>query len=78
MPEYHVKRGCKQAIRNKPIRFEYKVWYWNIALRYLVALKLNQETNNKEEENMIEKLGKTSETLVHLLLKYNTGYNYKY
>ncbi|KAF2357186.1 PiggyBac transposable element-derived protein, partial [Trinorchestia longiramus] len=29
MVEYFGKHGCKQAIRNKPIRFECKVWCQN-------------------------------------------------
>ena len=33
---YYGRHGCKQFIRNKPIRFGYKIWCLNAPLGYLV------------------------------------------
>ena len=58
MIEYFGKHSCKQAIRNKPIHFGYKVWCQNIPSGYSVSFDSNQGKTfdgNVEEE---EKLGK--------------------
>ena len=45
--EYFGKHLCKQAIKNKPIRFGYKVWCQNTPLGYLIFSK---ETWSKTNE----------------------------
>ena len=37
MIEYFGRHGCKQCIRNKPIRFGYKAWCLNTDSGYLVS-----------------------------------------
>ena len=36
MVEYFGKHSCKQAIRNKPIRFGYKLWCQNTSSGHLI------------------------------------------
>ena len=43
MVEYFEKHSCKQAIRNKPIRFGYKVWCQNTTSGYLIAFGLQRQ-----------------------------------
>ena len=50
MIEYFGKHGCKQAIRNKPIRFWYKVWCQNTVSGFLFAFDLYQGKTYKGNE----------------------------
>lgn len=72
MIEYFGKHGCKQAIRNKPIRFGYKVWCQNASNGYCVAFDLYQGKTykgNPEEERLY---GKCAATVLHLLDQYSS------
>ena len=71
MVEYFGKHSCKQAIRNKPIRFGYNVWCQNNPSGYLLSFDPYQGktySGNLEEE---EKFGKCSATVLHLLRNYS-------
>ena len=46
MVEYFGKHSCKQAIRNKPIRFGCKVWCQNNPSGYLVSFDPYQLKQN--------------------------------
>ena len=62
MVEYFGRHGCKQCIRNKPIRFGYKVWCLNTDAGYLVSFDLYQGKTyegNSYEEKTFGKCGAT-------------------
>lgn len=71
MVKYFGKHGCKQAIRNKPIRFGYKVWCQNTPSGYLCAFDVYQGKTYKGDEEMEGKFGKCSSTVLHLLSTYS-------
>jgi hypothetical protein len=72
MVKYFGKHGCKQAIRNKPIRFGYKVWCQNTSNGYLCAFDVYQGKTHKGNEETEAKFGKCSSTVLHLLSKYSS------
>ncbi|CAH2104217.1 unnamed protein product [Euphydryas editha] len=55
MIEYFGRHGCKQCIRNKPIRFGYKCWCLNNSSGYLTNFEVYQGsipgTNTEDEQN---------------------------
>ena len=67
MIKYYGKHGCKQFLRGKPIRFEYKVWSLNQANEYLVNLELYQgaraNTDNEDSLNV----GKAATPLIRMI-----------
>ena len=67
MIEYFGKHSCKQAIRNKPIRFGYKVWCQNSTEEYLISFKVYQGKTHSGNEDLEAKFGKCSSTVLHLL-----------
>ena len=71
MVEYFGKHSCKQAIRNKPIRFGYKVWCQNNPSGYLIAFDPYQGKTYEgcDEEEKI--FGRCSSTVLHLLRQYS-------
>lgn len=71
MIEYFGKHGCKQAIRNKPIRFGYKVWCQNTDIGYLCAFDIYQGKTFKGIEELEKKFGKCAGTVLHLLSSYS-------
>ena len=71
MVEYFGKHLCKQAIRNKPIRFGYKVWCQNTPLGYLTTFDLYQGKTYKGNEEMETRFGKCVSTVLHLLDQYS-------
>lgn len=71
MIQYFGKHGCKQAIRNKPIRFGYKVWSQCSKSGYLIAFDLYQGKTFKGDEQVKKTFGKCSATALNLLGKYN-------
>lgn len=70
MVEYFGRHGCKQAIRNKPIRFGYKVWCQNSPSGYLIAFDPYQGKTYRGNEIMESKFGKCSSTVLYLLDQY--------
>ena len=62
MVEYFGKHSCKQAIRNKSIRFGYKVWCQNTPLGYLITFDLYQDKTYKGNEEMETRFGKCAST----------------
>ena len=71
MVEYFGKHSCKQAIRNKSIRFGYKVWCQNTPLGYLITFDLYQDKTYKGNEEMETRFGKCASTVLHLLDQYS-------
>ena len=67
MIEYFGKHSCKQAIRNKPIRFGYKVWCQNSTEGYLISFEVYQGKTHSGNEDLEAKFGKCSSTVLHLL-----------
>lgn len=67
MVKYYGKHSCKQFIRNKPIRFGYKIWCLCTSEGYLVNFDIYQGKNantNKEYQNLF---GKASAPLVEMI-----------
>lgn len=71
MVKYFGKHGCKQSIRNKPIRFGYKIWCQNTTSGYLHAFDPYQGKTYKGDENMESDLGKAASTVMHLIGGYS-------
>lgn len=67
MIEYFGKHGCKQCIRNKPIRFGYKVWCLSTANGYLINFDLYQGKTLDGNMKLEKIVGKCSATVLHLL-----------
>ena len=65
MVEYFGKHSCKQAIRNKPIRFGYKLVCQNLALGYLITLTYIKGKTYKGNEEMETRFGKCASTVLH-------------
>lgn len=73
MIEYFGKHGCKQAIRNKPIRFGYKVWCQNTDYGYLIAFDLYQGKTFNGNPQVESSFGKCASTVLHLIGQYSDG-----
>ena len=71
MVEYFGKHSCKQAIRNKPIRFGYKIWCQNTTDGYLIAFDPYQGKTHQGDEELENKYGKCAATVLHLLNTYS-------
>ena len=71
MVEYFGKHGCKQAIRNKPVRFGYKVWCQNTPRGYLCAFDVYQGKTYQGNDELEGSLGKCPSTVLHLLSFYS-------
>lgn len=70
MIEYFGKHNCKQAIRNKPIRFGFKVWCQNTPEGYLVNFEPYQGKFDMNESKN-DKFGKCAASVLNLLDKYS-------
>ena len=70
MIQYFGRHSCKQAIRNKPIPFGYKVWSQNKSNGYFITFDVYQGKTYQGDEEMGLKLGKASSTVMNLLSKY--------
>ncbi len=71
MVEYFGKHSCKQAIRNKPIRFGYKMWCQNTPSGYLISFDPYQGKTYKGNEETEKQFGKCASTVLHLLDQYS-------
>lgn len=67
MIEYFGRHGCKQSIRNKPIRFGYKVWCVNTVPGYLVNFEVYQGKSRIVPTKYEHVFGKPSAVLVKLM-----------
>lgn len=67
MVEYYGRHGCKQCIRNKPIRFGYKVWCVNSENGYLVNFDMYQGKSLNKDSEIQKLVGKSGSTVLHLL-----------
>ncbi len=63
MIEYFGRHGCKQTIRNKPVRFGFKAWCLN---GYLLQLDIYQGATGTDQE-LDKCYGKGGATLIRLL-----------
>lgn len=70
MVEYFGRHGCKQSIRDKPIRFGYKIFCQNTPSGYLIAFNPYQGKTFEADEEMEAKFGKSSSSLLHILDSY--------
>ena len=57
MCEYFGKHGCKQFIRGKPIRFEYKVWSGTTVSGYLEWFEIYQGKSEEADGEIGNDLG---------------------
>lgn len=79
MVEYFGKHSCKQAIRNKPIRFGYKIWCQNATNGYLITFEPYQGKNNLVCSTNDDRFGKCAGSVLNLLDKYKDDQrNYPY
>ena len=67
MVEYFGKHGCKQCIRNKPIRFGFKIWCLNSDSGYLANFELYQGKTWKGNPSLERIVGKCGGTVLHLI-----------
>lgn len=65
--EYFGKHSCKQCIRNKPIRFGYKVWCLSSTDGYLINFDLYQGKTSESSCGLEKVVGKCGATVIHLL-----------
>ena len=70
MVKYFGRYICKQSIRNKPIKFAYKVCSQNINLGYLIALESFQGKTHKADDSLETKFGKCPTTVLQLIETY--------
>ena len=71
MVKYFGKHSCKQSIRNKPIRFGYKMWCHNTPSGYLQAFDPYQGKTYRGNENMEYEFGKAASTVLHFIEGYS-------
>ncbi|XP_068240157.1 piggyBac transposable element-derived protein 3-like [Palaemon carinicauda] len=69
MIEYFGRNGCKQCIRNKPVRFRFKAWCLNSPLGYLATFDVYQGTAFGLNRHYEERFGKGGDTLMILFEK---------
>ena len=67
MIEYFGRHGCKQTIRNKPIRFGFKVWCLNADDGYLVTFDIYQGSTVSANPQYERVLGKSPSTVLNNL-----------
>lgn len=70
MVEYFGNHSCKQSIRDKPIRFGYKVFCHNTPSGYLVAFDPYQGKTYQGDDEMEKLFGKSASSLLNILDKY--------
>ena len=71
MVEYFGKHSWKQSIRNKPIRFGYKIWCQNSTNCYPIAFDPYQGKTHQGNVELENKFGKYVTTVLHLLDSYS-------
>ena len=76
MVEYFGKHSCKQAIRNKPIRFGYKVWCQNTTSGYLITFNPYKAKTYKKNFDEKKQFGRFQTTILHLLNQYSADKAY--
>lgn len=67
MVKYYGKHSCKQFIRNKPIRFGYKIWCLCTSIGYLVDFEIYQGRNTAANTEYQTVFGKASAPLVEMI-----------
>ncbi|XP_050435502.1 piggyBac transposable element-derived protein 3-like [Adelges cooleyi] len=67
MVKYFGKHSSKQCIRNKPIRFGYKVWCLNAVNGYLVNFDIYTGKNNNVTTEQEKAFGKATAPLINML-----------
>lgn len=66
MIEYYGRHGCKQCIRNKPIRFGYKAWCLNTPDGYLINFDIYQGKSPNSNTHYEEKFGKCAAPMLQM------------
>ncbi len=69
MIEYYGRHGCKQCIRNKPVRVGFKAWCINSRLGYLTVFDIYQDSSYGSTGEYEGKFGKGGGTLLVLFDK---------
>ena len=64
-----ARHGCKQSIRNKPVRFGFKAWCLNSRLGYLTVFNIYQGSTYGSTNDYEKRFGKGGGTLLILLDK---------
>ncbi|KAG5861547.1 hypothetical protein JTB14_016708 [Gonioctena quinquepunctata] len=67
MIKYYGRHPCKQFIRDKPIRFGYKMWALNTTSGYSVDCELYQGKNSQRSEIYEKEFGKAAAPFVSML-----------
>lgn len=66
MVKYYGKHSCKQFIRNKSIRFRYKVWFFCSTEGYLVDFDIYQGKSPSKNEGYQKVFEKATAPLVQM------------
>lgn len=67
MIKYFGKHVCKQFIRDKPIRFGFKMWCLNAPSGYLVNFDMYQGLIPKRDDKHEELFGKCAAPLINMI-----------
>ncbi|CAH1997315.1 unnamed protein product [Acanthoscelides obtectus] len=67
MVKYYGKHSCKQFLRGKPIRFDYKIWCLNTTMGYLVDFEIYQGKSVTPDSVIERNFGKAAAPLVKML-----------
>lgn len=67
MVKYYGKHSCKQFIRNKPIRFGYKIWCLCSSVGYLVNFDIYQGKNIADNTQYQTMFGKSTAPLIQMI-----------
>lgn len=67
MVKYYGKHSCKQFIRNKPIRFGYKIWCLCTNTGYLLDFEVYQGKNASSNTEYQAMFGKAAAPLVQMI-----------
>jgi len=75
MVQYFGRHSSKQCIRNKPIRFGYKVWCINSVNGYLVNFDIYTGKNIAVSSDQEKAFGKATAPLIHMLDEFPSDFS---
>ena len=67
MIKYFGRHGCKQFMRNKPIRFGYKAWCLNTSSGYLINFEVYQGKNPRSKPKYETVFGKCTAPMIQFV-----------
>lgn len=73
MKKYFGRHYCKQFIKRKPIRFDYKRWCLNTLSGYLVNFDIYQGKTPRCIEEYGKKIGKCIAPLINMIVEFPVG-----